>query len=188
MDIKMNVKALKNKYNELSLNLEVDFEHNTVRVYKESKRSLVGYKNIFRFRYINEENMIKHLERDIKSRFLQIEIKNKEKAERKERQKVERENVKVGDIFVDSWGYEQTNIDAYEVVEKPTKATVILKSIDIEHIKETSWCSDIVKPIKGSYISEDIKKRLNGNSIKMSSFSSAYKVNESDTFHRSWGY
>ena len=42
--------------------------------------------------------------------------------------KAPQHNIKVGDIFYNSWGYEQTNIDFYQVV-KTTKKTITLKGI-----------------------------------------------------------
>lgn len=51
------------------------------------------------------------------------------RAERMAKRKAERQNfehnVKVGDIFYTSWGYEQTNIDFYQVIEVKGKFATI---------------------------------------------------------------
>jgi len=182
------ITELNTKYNEISLNLEVNSEHLIARVYRISNRSRMGFKNVIHLRFKTEERMVEFLTKDVETRFAKIETKNKAKVEQKEKLEIERDSVKVGDIFVDCWGYEQTNVDAYEVVAKPSKATVVLRSIAVESIEDTSYCSDRVKPIKGNFTSGEFKKRLNGNTIKMSSFSHAFKAEEKDTFHRSWGY
>jgi len=40
-------------------------------------------------------------------------------------------NIKVGDIFVNIWGYDQTNADFYQVISKTPQ------SVKIRHIKKT---------------------------------------------------
>ncbi len=35
--------------------------------------------------------------------------------------------VKVGDMFVESWGYDQTNVDVYEVVRVTAKSVALMK-------------------------------------------------------------
>lgn len=44
--------------------------------------------------------------------------------------------VKVGDIFEMSWGYEQTNIDFFEVVALKGKTQVVIKEVALEVDKE----------------------------------------------------
>lgn len=34
---------------------------------------------------------------------------------------------KVGDVFVESWGYDQTNVDCYEVVRVTAKSVALMK-------------------------------------------------------------
>lgn len=48
------------------------------------------------------------------------------------------ETIKVGDIFVASWGYEQTNIDFYEVQELVGKATIVVAPIENKIVQEHS--------------------------------------------------
>jgi len=42
--------------------------------------------------------------------------------------------IMIGDIFVASWGYGQTNIDAFQVIEKKGKASLIIRAIDNEPV------------------------------------------------------
>jgi hypothetical protein len=46
-----------------------------------------------------------------------------------------RDGVKVGDVFVASWGYDQTNVDAYVVV-RVTKAMVAIKKCPLKPVGE----------------------------------------------------
>jgi hypothetical protein len=50
----------------------------------------------------------------------------KEQAEKRKNNRIEAE---VGDIFYASWGYDQTNVDLYQVVERKGKATVKMQPI-----------------------------------------------------------
>lgn len=49
------------------------------------------------------------------------------RAERTQKKTAEILNLKVGDVLVDSWGYDQTNIDFYQVVKTGQKSFVIRK-------------------------------------------------------------
>ena len=94
--------------------------------------------------------------------------------------------LKVGSILVSSWGYEQTNVDFYEVTELHGKSTVTLREIACESVEQTGWASDTVKPIPGHFIGEGFKKRVSGtNHVSLTSYSSA-SVWDGRPKHRSW--
>jgi hypothetical protein len=111
------------------------------------------------------------------------------KEETKIRNAEEAANVQVGDIFHCGWGFEQTNIEFYQVVEKPSKSTVVLKKIGYEIVNTVSWASENVRPIKDSFLSDKtITKKLSGNWIRFTSYQLASKIDpETDkVFYRSW--
>ncbi|EAL2460390.1 hypothetical protein YZ31_07110 [Campylobacter lari] len=56
---------------------------------------------------------------------------------------------KVGDVFYSSWGYEQTNIDFYQVIAT-SKKTIWLASIKA-HAHYENWNSGKKSPIKNSF-------------------------------------
>lgn len=60
---------------------------------------------------------------------------------------------KVGDILVSSWGYEQTNIDYYQVVAVGKK-TVKVREIGYGSIEPTNWMQDNVTPKKDGFIKD----------------------------------
>jgi hypothetical protein len=86
------------------------------------------------------------------------------KVERKAKQKEALKDVvvKVGDIFVNSWGYDQTNVDYYQVVSYKGK-TVELREIASQEVAGTSgyMCCE-VRPVKDAFLknSESFKKRI----------------------------
>jgi len=68
--------------------------------------------------------------------------------------------VKVGDIFYNSWGYDQTNIDWYQV----TALTKTGKSVKVRpiagKIKETGFMSGESTPKKGKFTGPAVTKRI----------------------------
>lgn len=57
--------------------------------------------------------------------------------------------IKLGDIFVSSWGYEQTNVDFFEVVKVTPKGVGIVE-IGKQSIGDTGGPSVKVVPVPGS--------------------------------------
>lgn len=80
----------------------------------------------------------------------------KEAAERKQAQRTEKaawcHDVKVGDIFRCSWGYDQTNIDYYEVVAVHGKAVDVLEIGAMS--EDTAWLQGNSVPAPGHYIND----------------------------------
>lgn len=110
-----------------------------------------------------------------------------DKAERKEREKQAianyKHNIKVGDIYYRSWGYDQTNIDYYEVVKVSGRAVwfqEIGQFVDNAYISE-----DVTKPNRTKLIGEPFKKIVQywyndktgqvSEHFKLNSYSNLYK-------------
>ena len=55
------------------------------------------------------------------------------------------EEIKVGDVWSSSWGYDQTNVDFYKVIKKTNKM-IWLRKIGQIYVKQTSWASEDVLP------------------------------------------
>lgn len=106
--------------------------------------------------------------------------------------------VNEGDIFVCSWGYDQTNVDFYEVVElTPSGKSVRLQMIDQE-VVESNGPSERVRAVPGTGSGDVFTKRLRsyefrGNtehSVTLTSYSSAYRMSDpAATKHQTgWGF
>lgn len=96
--------------------------------------------------------------------------------------------VEVGDIMVCSWGYEQTNVDWYQVVGKKGKATVLLQRINGTR-EYTQSMAGTSMPVKDSFVGEEVlEKRVKSpyNAVKMSSYSTAFKWDGSPRFFSEW--
>lgn len=98
----------------------------------------------------------------------------------------------VGTIFHHSWGYDQTNNDFYEVVERPSTHFAILREIAQEHVRATGPMSDEVKPVPGKFVGEPFRAKLlpstyKGVSIKIRDWDWAYKLEDVNAAHyNSW--
>jgi hypothetical protein len=69
--------------------------------------------------------------------------------------------VGVGDIFVSSWGYDQTNIDFFEVV-RLTGASVVVRPIGKDRIEMNGPGGNKVMPRKGAFTGQEMTKRISG--------------------------
>ena len=152
-----------------------------------AKRSKYGTKTVFYTRFKDEDRMLEYCLEWYNNK-ISNEVKEKERKAKQKLQKTEdAKNVQVGDIFCYSWGWEQTNLDFYQVTEKKTAATIKLRLISYESVETTSWASENVKPVANDFRGEEITVRLNGDSFKRPC-GSANKINkdENKTFYRSW--
>lgn len=96
----------------------------------------------------------------------------------KEARKVTRtapHSLKLGDILYSSWGYDQTNIDFYQVTRIVGAHTVEIRAISssIDHGEQGS---DYVKAVKDSFTNEKpmIKRVRDNTTINLNSYASAW--------------
>ena len=68
-------------------------------------------------------------------------------------------DVHIGDVFVHDWGYDQTNIDFYEVVGL-TGASVKVRQVSNKIVRSDGSGSDYVVPNKGNFVGEEQTKRI----------------------------
>lgn len=82
----------------------------------------------------------------------------------------------VGDVLRSSWGYEQTNVDYYEVTAVVGKHTVEIREIARES-ENTECMQGVCVPCPGKFIGESMRKRVDDRGgVKITSFSWARKV------------
>lgn len=74
-----------------------------------------------------------------------------EYAQRRQEPTQNADGVRVGDIYYASWGYEQTNVNFYEVVALKGKKTAVIREIAGECIGGFSWQGK-KRPCRGEYI------------------------------------
>ena len=121
----------------------------------------------------------KQMDKYISDYFCKLEDMARLKIERKEQKKKEKleffDSIQVGDIFVDSWGYDQTNVEFYKVTKK-LKASIKVVQIGSKTVADhTSQL--MVVPVADAVISEEITKVPLDGYLATRSFSCALPWN-----------
>ena len=75
--------------------------------------------------------------------------------------------VQVGSIFYSSWGYDQTNVNFYEVVKMAGNASVAVRKLAHSVISTKDYGDDIIMPIPGKFEGPAVIRRLKGSYIKV---------------------
>ncbi|MDR0576110.1 MAG: hypothetical protein LBI87_00860 [Candidatus Accumulibacter sp.] len=83
---------------------------------------------------------------------------------------VKSHNLNVGDVLMASWGYEQTNIDYYEVTRLVGRHSVEIREI-ARQSQGTHWLQGECVPVKGRYVGEPIIKRVRSDGLSVKIFS-----------------
>ena len=95
------------------------------------------------------------------------------RAQRKAAAKVEKPKLQVGHILVASWGYDQTNIDYWQVVELVGKASVRVRPIARKDAGDAGWAghdTGACVPDPDAFTGESILRRVNrGDGVRIDS-------------------
>jgi hypothetical protein len=129
-----------------------------------------GNKPIWHFRFRSPQSRQTQIDETVRN----YKAINQRKMERRQERTDYKHSFQVGDILVSSWGYDQTNIDYYEVIAVGDK-TVSIREIDSKVVgdDETSFR---VAPAAGHYKGPAmVKKPLPSGSVKITSYAYAHK-------------
>ncbi len=83
--------------------------------------------------------------------------------------------VEVGDVLVSSWGYDQTNIDYYQVTKLIGKTMVEIREIGCD-TEQTGWEQGNSTPRLNKFIGEPMRKQAVNGSVKVRSFAWANRM------------
>jgi len=178
------------RYEEQGLTLTMNEETMIARCQRPAPRARLGVKNEFHVRYRSVERMFEACVEFIDNRIAVKKYREEQKVAQKIKAAQLAADTKVGDIFVDSWGYEQTQVDLYQVVAKPTAKTVIVREIACETVEGSEGydCRN-VRAVPNAFVGEEIKKRLdNYGGFKTRSHSCARPTTAEATHYNSWYY
>lgn len=98
--------------------------------------------------------------------------------------------VKVGDIFASSWGYDQTNVDFYQVV-KTTAKTLTLRQIEQKVVSGEGSPSEKVVPRPNKFLlnKKPLNRRLSKyGGVKIHDYENAYPWNGNPMHQTGAGY
>ena len=95
-----------------------------------------AYRPAFNFRFKDETRRAAYVAEWVKSHRARVEQRQVHKAEKKEA----RHELQLGDVVYSSWGYDQTNVDFYQVVRVVSAKTVEVRRLQQE-TTETGFMS-----------------------------------------------
>ena len=124
------------------------------------------------YRFHTAEKREAYIDEQKKRATAYLEMKAKRRAEDEMCRATFQNEINLGTILYSSWGYDQTNIDFYEVTEKKGQ-TVTIRELAQES-RESGFMSEYVKPIPGKYIGAPMKKRIGSRGIAIKSYISAW--------------
>lgn len=120
----------------------------------------------FNYRYRSDANRAKAIAEHFAGRQRQQSFKAQLKADRLDGDRRARETVQVGGIYSTCWGYEQTNVEYFEVVEVKG-AYALLRELARKYI-EDGFMSGHSVPLPGSYVGDAIRRRITAHGFKIS--------------------
>lgn len=118
-------------------------------------------KPLFYNRFRSEADRSRAFAEAIRNRKSALERKRQEQDARR----MYKHDIKPGDIYYTSWGYDQTNVDFYEVI------AVAEKSISVREVAQRTTDSDPpadrVVPVPGKFVGPILKKVPNANGFSV---------------------
>jgi hypothetical protein len=129
----------------------------------------------YHYRFAKESSREKQVREHFESRRASLAAKAKRAAE-DAAARAKGHGCEVGSIFVCSWGYEQTNVDWYQVVELRGKSTVVIRQI---HSADASngnegWAQGKSIPAIDHFKGDAMVKRIVRGRIAIESYASAH--------------
>ncbi len=163
--------------------VEVNYPEVNAVVYL-TKHGAIAYSgkrtnNDFNYGFSSPESRDSYVANYIEGLKRTIEYKAKRQAEKKLPH-----TLVIGDIMVNSWGYEQTNVDFYQVVAV-TKSTVKLRPI-CGNLTQNHFMSGTTVAVKDSFCGDEVlTKRVNKDNYASMSCGCLSKW-DGRPMHRSW--
>ena len=97
----------------------------------------------------------------------------KKYAEKKKAMAAENQDkYEVGKILYSLWGYDQTNIDFYQIVKK-TKSMIVIHKIGKEFLDTKYASEDLVMPVKDYFIGKEMKKKVGPYGVTLNTYANA---------------
>lgn len=138
-------------------------------------------KPLWHHSFRNEAARQRLIDETVKSRKSTLDYKNQRLQERKEF----KHSLEKGSILYSSWGYDQTNVNFYEVTDT-TEGTVTIREVASDTVKSDT-SADYVTAVPGRYIGPAMKKRVSpGNSVKVDSSQNAYLWDGKPKYQTAW--
>ena len=160
-----NISELQNRFFALGFDLIINYDTMTAKAEKLKSKAFIQ-KPLFHYRFGTFQRLIEFSKDWISNREAIKESEEKRKAIKKEALQKMEHNFKVGGILYDSWGWEQTNIDFYQIIEVNAKS-IKIRRIASKYAPEQdnrglSSMAAYVMPIQDEFIKDEIlSKKIN---------------------------
>lgn len=141
-------------------------------------------KPLWHYRFTSEERRAEQVENTTRYRREVLA----EKAAKAKAKKAFQHALKVGDILDSSWGYDQTNVDFYEVTAVPSGKSVKLRPVCKETVSESGQSESVV-PVPGSYCGDEVLKKVDTyGSVRIASYARASKWDGKPRYQTAFGW
>jgi len=141
-------------------------------------------KPLWHYAFRSEADRDRSIKETIASRKSVLEDKNRKLQERREF----KHEFNVGDILDSSWGYDETHVDFFEVIEILGSQMVAIRQIGGKVVKEERG-ADYVVPVPSSYHGPVLRRRVSpGHGVKINSYSWASKWDGKPKYQTAFGY
>jgi hypothetical protein len=97
------------------------------------------------------------------------------KAESKAKRDAAPRGLEIGDILYSSWGYDQTNIDYYQVTALIGEHMVEIREIGSQS-EDTGWLQGKCVPAPNQFVGKPMRKIAKNGYVRIASYSSASKI------------
>ena len=114
---------------------------------------------------------VEHRDKHVAEYFASIRASENAKRERQAKAR----GLDVGDILVSSWGYDQTNIEFYQVTALIGRTMVEIRPIASETVSEPGWMQEYVRAVPGSFVGKPQRRKASDGYVSITSFSGAWK-------------
>ena len=174
--------AVKTEYSEIKTTVYTYLQYDKlVAVAFGGKRT----KKDWGYTFNDQDSRSNYINKFIAGRFEMQEQSQIRKLKEKQAQDDRFKDIKVGDIFCESGGYDQTNVHFYQLIALKGK-TGTFKNIQKDFVEGSEgYMSAQVVPVKDAFTSESYQKRIQGNRFK-AGFYNAYKTDPKKSHYCSW--
>jgi hypothetical protein len=155
---------------------KIDVPNSSLVIYVISDTSAMGFsgkraKYDFYYEFKSSEKMKEFLAQWIDKYFKREKYNKELKAKKKAAIEEKAKSIKVGDIYYTSWGYDQTNIDFYKVLDIKGKKATLVKVGKNRVQEEKSY--DFVVPAPDAEGSEPFNKMVGEYGFKIKDYAYA---------------
>jgi hypothetical protein len=172
---------------------KIDVPNSSLVIYIISDTSAMGFsgkkaKQDFYYEFKSSERMKEFLAQWINKYFKRQKYNEELKAKKKAAIEEKAKSIKVGDIYYTSWGYDQTNIDFYKVLDVRGKKATLVKVGKNRVEGEKSY--DFVVPAPDPEGSEPFNKMVGeyGFKIKEYAYATAWDGTPKIETALGWGH